>query len=187
MDRRARPQRTVRGCRALFVAGSVALGGCFADPTEVVVVVDTDAQPLQDFEQVEFVFSQGIDSPGPSWNGNTMPVTLGVRPSHSGQTFDVLVRLDARNVPSHFDPNNPSSPQSPLPPFAVRKASEVHFVDGEMRTLFLPIRKACACLDASGMPSHVCANALEPECADLRNPPLGELDEDDLPRLPASK
>jgi hypothetical protein len=167
-----------RGPHPLLLACAAALGGCFADPTEVVVVVDTDAVGGRDFSNVAFIFSQGTDSPPPVSNGTAMPVTLGVRPSRPGQTFDVQVTLETAPVPPRFDPSGQM-----LPPFAIRKAAEVHFVDGEMRTLFIPIPKICACVDASGMPITSCAHALDPECKELRNPPLGEFDQDNLPRL----
>jgi hypothetical protein len=158
---------------------TAALAGCFADPTEVVVVVDTDAKPLTDFGTIEFNFSSGGQASG---SATTLPATVGVRPEGPSAEFDVLVTLNVGV--NNFVPNNPIG-QASLP-FAARKASSVRFVDGEMRVLFIPILRACACVDASGMPSTNCPHALDTDCADLTDPNMAEFDEDNIPRIPPS-
>ncbi len=179
MSTSAHHPRSIR--RGAFVAAlaTAALAGCFADPTEVVVVVDTDAKPLTDFGMIQFTFSSGEQASG---SATTLPATVGVRPQGSTSTeFDVLVTL---NVGVNNFVGNPMV-GAPLP-FAARKASNVRFVDGEMRVLFLPILRACACVDASGMPSTNCPHALDPDCADLTDPNMSEFDDDNIPRLPPS-
>jgi hypothetical protein len=178
------------GLRAVLAAlTATALTGCFADPTEVVVVMDTDAKAPADFTQVQFSFSSGqmifpggIMKPSPggfaSADGSSLPVTVGVIPEGES-AFDVMVTLTT-NASSFDDPMNP-----PLP-FATRSASNVRFVTNEMRTLFIPIPKICACVTATGTPSTNCPHALDPECSDLTSPTLTDFDEDNLPRLPAA-
>jgi hypothetical protein len=166
--------------RALLAALLAApLGGCFADPTEVVIVVDTDATPFKDFAQIMFSFSDGFSAFA---DAATLPATLGVRPGGQSLTFDVIVTL---NTTMSFGQMRAPDGTATLT-FATRKASEVRFVSNEMRVLFLPIPKLCSCTDASGMPITSCAHALDPACLDLRAPPLSELDEDNLPRLAKS-
>ena len=166
---------------------STALSGCFADPTEVVIVVDTDAKVGRDFVDVQFCFSSGAFSPAfeSHANGTSWPVTVGAR--HEGSTpmsFDVLVKLNTTLAP---DPCNSSfRMMQPAPPFDSRKAMDVQFVDGEMRVLYLPLFRVCACVDDAGMPITNCAHALDPDCRDLSNPKLGDFDEDNLPHIPAS-
>ena len=180
------------GLRAVLAAlAAIALSGCFADPTEVVVVMDTDAKAPTDFAQIQFTFfsTGGVTSSDGSKGSNTdafasadgssLPVTVGVIPEGES-AFDVLVTLTTRPW-SSFDPMNP-----PLP-FATRSASNVRFVTNEMRTLFIPIPKICACVTATGTPSTNCPHALDPECSDLTSPTLTDFDEDNLPRLRAAE
>jgi hypothetical protein len=178
MDTRRRLTRV--GARRVLLAALLAapLGGCFADPTEVVVVVDTDATPFKDFAQIMFSFSDGLVSFA---DATALPTTLGVMPGPS-PTFDVVVTLNT--TMSFGQMRGPDGTATPT--FATRKASEVRFVPNEMRVLFLPIPKLCSCTDASGMVITSCANALEPACRDLRAPPLSAFDEDNIPRLAKS-
>jgi hypothetical protein len=177
---------TARSAVSLCLAAA-AVSGCFADPTEVVVVVDTDAKVGRDFIDVQLCFSSG--SFGPSFeshaDGSTWPVTVGAR--HEGgiaPTFDVLVKLNTTFAP---DPcNSTFRGMQPAPPFDTRKAMDVRFVDGEMRALYLPLFRACACVDDAGMPITNCPHALDPDCHDLSNPQLADFDEDNLPHIPAS-
>jgi hypothetical protein len=177
----------VFGVVGLALATS-ALAGCFADPTEVVVVLDTDAKLGRDYNSVQLCFNPGGESDA---DGTTWPVTVGVRKMDATPTFTVLVKLNTTLntfAPGGCDSNPmlPGRTQTTANPFIVRTAKDVQFVDGQMRALFLPLRTMCACVDAAGMPITGCANALEPECADLSNPPLSDFDEDNLPHLPAS-
>jgi hypothetical protein len=160
----------------LAALAASSLAGCIDDPTEVVVVVDTDAQPFKDFAQISFTFDGG-QFPSAFANADALPATIGVTPSNGRTEFNVLVSL---SVTPNFFMGGPNSP----PPFAARKASRIHFVDGEMRVLFLPIFKDCACLDSAGQPITSCAAALEPECHDMVSPALGDFDSDSIPHLP---
>jgi hypothetical protein len=164
---------------------TLGLAGCFDDPTEVVVVLDTDAKVGRDFNDVQLCVNPGGEAHA---DGRTWPVTLGVRKMDATPTFTVLVKLNTTFAPSSCDnPGSfPGKSTGGPNPFDVRTAKDVQFVDGEMRALFLPLLKSCACVDAAGMPITGCANALEPDCVDLSNPRLSDFDEDNLPHLPAS-
>jgi hypothetical protein len=165
----------------------LASSGCFSDPTEVVVVVDTDALVGRDFVDVQLCFSAGASFGAfeSHADGSSLPVTVGVRRAGMATMFDVLVKLNPTfgappcNFPGKMVP-------APPPPFDSRKAMDVQFVDGEMRVLYLPMLKACACVDNTGMPITNCTHALDADCRDLSNPKLGDFDEDNLPHLPAS-
>jgi hypothetical protein len=163
-----------------------ALAGCFTDPTEVVVVVDTDARAGRDFVDVQLCLSSSeFGSFESHADGRTLPVTLGVRRQGTTTMFDVFVKLNTTlgappcNFPGRTEP-------APPPPFDSRKAMDVQFVDGQMRTLYLPMLKDCACVDDTGMPITNCTHALDADCRDLSNPKLGDFDEDNLPHIPAS-
>ena len=168
----------------LIVLAAPALAGCFDDPTEVVVVLDTDAKVGRDFNDVQLCYSTGNEAHA---DGRTWPVTVGVRRMGPTTTFTVLVKLNTTPSPSPCNNNfMPPGTLGASPPFDTRTAKDVQFVDGEMRSLFLPLFKACACVDAAGMPTTNCTHALDPNCEDLSNPKLGDFDEDNLPHLPAS-
>jgi hypothetical protein len=175
---------TARGAVSLWLAAA-AVSGCFADPTEVVVVVDTDAKVGRDFIDVQLCFSSGAFSPTfeSHSDGRTWPVTVGAR-HEVASTFDVLVKLKTTFA---SDGCNSAFPMmQPTLPFDTRKAMDVRFVDGEMRVLYLPLFKICACVDDAGMPITNCQHALDPDCTDLSNPKLGDFDENNLPHIPAS-
>ena len=161
--RRPRPRFNSRGLvlTALVIA---AFAGCFADPTEVVVVVDTDAVSVVDFQQVNYQlgsgFSPGFGS-GAFANPQPMPSTLGVTPSAGATTFDVVVTF-AGNMGQ---------------PFLRRKVSNIRFVPDQIRALFIPMLKACACNGTN------CPHALDDGCRDITAPVLTSFDESNLPRL----
>jgi hypothetical protein len=172
--------------RVLLVAlAAPVLAGCFDDPTEVVVVLDTDAKVGRDFANVQLCFSNA--SSDANADGRTWPVTVGVRKQGTSSMFTVLVKLNTTPAPGQCDNRfMPPGTVTTPPPFDTRTAKDVQFVDGEMRTLFLPLLKACACVDAAGMPTTSCPHALDPGCEDLTSPKLGDFDENNLPHLPAS-
>jgi hypothetical protein len=181
MEARARFPRSGARAAWLAVIASAALAGCFADPTEVVVVVDTDALPGTDYQQMQLTFTsslgQGLFQETAFSNGSQLPVSVGATLSGSSTAFDVVVNLDG----GAFGPvTNVGLP------FSTRKVSSVSFVTDQMRMLFIPMFKKCACVDAAGMPTTSCPHALEPDCHDLVSPPLTAFDADHLPRLPAS-
>ncbi|HVU50261.1 MAG TPA: hypothetical protein VHL80_06225 [Polyangia bacterium] len=176
-------RRLARGLLWIALA-TPALEGCFDDPTEVVVVIDTDAKLGRDYQNVAICFSTGAESDA---TGTTWPVTVGVRKMGTTPTFTVLVSLSTTSSPGGCNSNlRPPGTFGTAPAFDTRSAKDVEFVDGEMRSLFLPLFKACACVDANGMPTTNCQHALDPDCQDLSNPKLGDFDEDNLPHLPAS-
>jgi hypothetical protein len=166
MDARARVGGS--GARGILLAvlAAAPLAGCFADPTEVVVVVDTDGRPFQDFGQVNFQLSSPI-SPGQGAFANAapMPVTLGVTPGQGSttRTFDVTVTLMNLTNGGFF---------------LRRKVSNVSFVSDQMRALFIPMLSICACTGTS------CPHALDDQCRDITAPVLTPFDEGNLPRLP---
>jgi hypothetical protein len=147
---------------ALVVTGVAA--GCFADPTEVVIVVDSDAVAFVDFQQINYQLGSGFSSgfgSGAFANPQPMPSTLGVTPSAGATTFEVVVVLaDNRGQP-----------------FLQRKVSNIRFVPDQIRALFIPILKACACNGTN------CPHALDDGCRDITAPVLTSFDESNLPRL----
>jgi hypothetical protein len=166
---RARSRAGQSGARGVLLAAlaAAAVAGCFADPTEVVVVVDTDARPFQDFGQVTFDLGSPF-SPGQGGafaNAAPMPVTLGVTPAQGSTTsaFDVTVTLMNLTNGGFF---------------LRRKVSNVPFVSGQMRTLFIPMLSICACIGTS------CPHALDAQCRDITAPVLTSFDEGNIPRLP---
>jgi hypothetical protein len=167
----ARPVRGSVWSRVLAVGGVLAaasLAGC-REPTEVVVVVDTDLQQFVDFDSITFsLVSTFGGQAGQVASGRTIPATLGLVPAEDGrQTFDLTVSA----VRDTF--------MFQEPPVVSRRVSNVTFVSGEMRTLFVTLLRFCKCEGTS------CPNALEDDCRDVTNPVLTEFDEDNLPRLQA--
>ena len=174
----AAPAAAGRRLAALAVLAVLAGAGCFDDPTQVVVAVDTDARVGTDFSGVAFLVStpqfqqRCALCPSATSDGHAWPVTLAVAPGDGVPNFTVEVQLTIQ------------SPTQQV--FSTRTAKDVRFVPGQRSVLFIPMLRSCACVDAAGMPITSCARALDPDCVDFSNPPLGELDEDNLPHLPAA-
>ncbi|HEV3032938.1 MAG TPA: hypothetical protein VG319_14920 [Polyangia bacterium] len=164
--RRSGPRFSASG---LVLAALVAASaGCFSDPTEVVVVVDTDAVSFVDFQQIKYQlgFSPNLGGTSAVGNPEPMPSTLGLTPSSPGATtgattFDVVVTF-AGNMGQ---------------PFLQRKVSNIRFVPDQVRALFIPILKACACNGTN------CPHALDDGCRDITAPVLTSFDENNLPRV----
>ncbi|HEY2731805.1 MAG TPA: hypothetical protein VGK52_17805 [Polyangia bacterium] len=139
--------------------------GCFADPTEVVIVVDTDAVAFADFQQINYQlgrgFSPGFEN-GAFANALPMPSTVGVTPSGPGTTTFEVVVIFTGNTGQ---------------PFLQRKVSNIPFVPDQMRALFIPMLKGCACNGTN------CPHALDDGCRDITAPVLTSFDESNLPRL----
>lgn len=154
--------------RAAVLAGALAvLGGC-REPTEVVVVVDTDLTQFVDFDIIGInllsAFGGGASDMATS---RTLPATLGFVPSEGGrQVFAITVSAEV-----NADIN------ARQPPIVSRRVSNIPFVEGEMRTLFVSLLRHCVCQGTS------CPNALDDECRDVTAPTLTDFDEDNLPRL----
>jgi hypothetical protein len=159
----------LRGALALVLAtcAFVSLEGC--EPTEIVVVTDTDAIPGQDFVGVQFQLAQGNFA----WADTShFPVTWGLTPQGSVTDFDVTVTLS--HTLGQFGPDRTDNP------FASRKASHVRFVDGAMKVLFIPVFKSCGCVGTN------CPNPVPTECREMMSPVLADFDEGNIPRLPKS-
>jgi hypothetical protein len=189
----ARPHRCGGlGAAALVVGaalGAAPLAGCFADATEVVVVVDTDML-RSEFGSLGFtVVSTSTNSGAPMAAFNAMttalPATMGVVPVGPSPDFDVTVTMWPPGVVQGGPfgggpfPGGGVVPGSPMPLMS-RKASHVRFVTGEQRTLFLPIARACLCEGTS------CPHALEPACRELISPVLTGFASSGLPRFMAA-
>ena len=131
----------------LFAAASILpLVGC--DPTEVVVVVDTDEPLSSELDVINFQiggpdFAPSFTATAPA---SRLPATLGVTTQGHDQAFNVFVTLNQglSNVP-----------------VLTRNALDVPFSTNEELVLFLPLLKACACEGTN------CANATDPNCLDL--------------------
>jgi hypothetical protein len=163
MDHARRKRRVTGGGLALAL---LMLGGC-RQPTEVVVVADTDLEQFVEFDYIEFQltnqFGPGSFSVGRS---TTLPATIGMVPADNGRpSFDVIVTVNKNS----FD-------QRPLP-LITRRVSNIPFASHELRSVFVPLLRDCMCNGTS------CPNALEPACADIDKPVLTDFDEDDIPRL----
>jgi hypothetical protein len=56
-----------------------------------------------------------------------------------------------------------------------KRVSGISFVSGEMRVVFVPLLRSCACVGTN------CPTG--PECLNINDPVLEPFDEDNLPRL----
>ena len=158
--RRPGPRFNASGL-VLAALAAPMLAGCFPDPTEVVVVVDTDAKPFVDFQQISYQIGPNVG--GAFANPDLMPSTLGVTPSQGATTFEVVVIL-ASNVRGAE--------------FMRRKVSNIRFVRDQMRALFIPMLSVCSCNGTTN-----CPHALDAGCRDITAPVLTSFDESNLPRL----
>jgi hypothetical protein len=148
---------------ALALAGAALLGGCLHDPTEVVVVVDSDLQPGE-FDTIQFVifarsqFNQVAEA-------TQLPATLGIVPSEFGaQQFDVAA-VARRGFDAFGNPNN----------LVQRRVSNIRFVPDEMRAVFITLLRQCMC---NGTNCDI-----DPPCNDIEAPTLIEFDAGNLPHL----
>jgi hypothetical protein len=161
-----RPRSRGFGARGLMLASLTAAvsAGCFADPTEVVIVVDTDATPFRDFGQVNLQVGRAFSpaeasafaSPAPG------PITLGVTPTQGSTSFEVVVMLTGVRTRDAF---------------LQRKVSNVPFVSEQIRALFIPMLSVCSCNGTN------CPHALDAECRDITAPVLTPFDANNIPRL----
>ena len=176
----------MRASRAapLTIASLLALAGCHASVTEVVVVVDTDLSLPAQAETFELEVksprvgtTQVFGAPvrvadgGPTVANGALPrfpATIGLVPrdDRGYEPFDVTATL------LHTAPGGPSEI------VVQRSATGVEFVRGETRTLFLSLLQACACAGTS------CPAA--GACGDLTSPTLSPFDPGHLPRVTSS-
>lgn len=153
---------------SLAVALSVALlSGC-REPTEIIVIVDTDLVLFNDFDNIQFQLPAQFGSGSfPVGTSTILPATMGFVPGEGGRSiFDVTVTAN-KNV------------LQPAPPVVTRRVSNIPFVSGEMRAVFVSLLRQCMCEGTS------CPHALDDECRDVTQPVLADFDEDNLPRLQA--
>jgi hypothetical protein len=149
---------------SFMLAGAALLAGC--DPTEVVVVVDTDVQPSSSDEIDLAVTAQDFGGfPTSTASPFELPITLGVTTKGQESTFQVTVTLirDAQTDRETVD---------------TRIAFDVPFTKDERRALFVPLYNKCV---GTGTAQP---NALDPDCLDLVSPTTTSFDEDNLPRIP---
>jgi len=152
----------------IAMVGVVALVGC--GPTEVVVVIDTDIQPMaSDGLQIQ------ITSPeGDGFSSATLaqlPITLGVTTKGATSTFDVALTLSRSVEPPGRGVDGDT--------IARRNAMDIAFTKDEQRVVFVPLFAKCAGTGGTAFP-----NPLDPDCLDLLSPKTTPLDEDNLPRIP---
>jgi hypothetical protein len=149
---------------ALALALAALLGGCLHDPTEIVVVVDSDLQPGE-FDAIQFVLFGRGQIGGQIAESNAVPATLGIVPSEFGvQQFDIAAV--ARN--SYDGLGNPNI-------VVQRRVSHIRFVPHEMRAVFISLLRQCMCRGTN------CD--INPPCNDVDPPTLLEFDADHLPHL----
>jgi hypothetical protein len=160
----------------LAALAALGLMGCFSDPTEVVVVVDTDATS-RDFVQMQFTTTPGFARPDMLQmpflafaNATPLPVTLGLTPAEdrTPSTFDVIVEFITANGASGVGDI----------PFLHRKVSNINFVPDQIVTLFIPMLSFCSSNGTTSFP-----HALDDECRDITAPVLTKFDEDNIPHL----
>ena len=153
------------GSNVRLAVGALALaflGGCLDDPTEVIIVADTDLTSAE-FGGIEFGLPISFDpvhSFATSWS-TQLPATMGYIPQSGGPTrFDVIVQAK-RSLGGE--------------PVVTKRVSNIPFISGEMRVVFVPLLRSCACQGTN------CPSA--PECLNVVDPVLTSFDEDHLPRL----
>jgi len=158
-----------------MLAALLLAGGCWRDPTEIVIVVDTDLTPNVDFNNL-FIQLENCFFTQCAATAFTLPATLGVVPPSSGVPpgfeagFGVTVSTTVGVTGMFGSSSGPS---------VTRGASGLQFVSDEIRALFLPLYRKCQCQGTT------CPNLADPDCADLNEPALSSFDEDQLPRIGA--
>jgi hypothetical protein len=174
--------------RSAGIVGAVgvtllALTGCHQPVTEVVVVVDTDLSLPAEADTLELdVTTQSLDHAYVYGAGHaattagasalpTFPATLGLVPADAlDASFSVTASLA-------IAPAAGAARQVVV----TRKVSDVRFVSGERRMLFISLLRECAC--ASGSCSGVATSSA---CLNVTNPILLPFDPAHLPQLPST-
>jgi hypothetical protein len=152
---------------ALALSTLLVLGGCWHDPTEIVIVVDSDLKVGTDFDVINFQLGNCLSSQCTA-TSSTLPATLGVVPPSGTQPpgFDTEFSVTVTAFKG-FEST----------PVVARGASMLRFVSNDVRSLFLPLLGRCECQGTT------CPNLADPDCADIDEPVLTEFDEDHLQRL----
>ncbi len=152
------------------LASLAALAGCGPTPTEVVVVIDTDIQPMAtDGLQIQITSAEGDGFSNATLA--QLPITLGVTTKGATSTFDVALTLSRAVEPPGRGGDSAT--------IARRNAMDVAFTKDEQRMVFVPLFAKCAGTGGTAFP-----NPLDPDCLDLLSPKTTPLDEDNLPRIP---
>jgi hypothetical protein len=167
------------GALVVVASGLAALAGCLPDPTEVVVVVDTDLTQFVDYDVIDIQLTPRNSAGFQCATGSpsTLPITLGVIPQGGGAFKVTASALKGSPCMQQFGPA-PFGQQTVS--VVTRMVSNVPFVADERRALFITLLRQCMCQGTT------CAHALEPECRDVTAPVLTDFDEDNIPHLPAS-
>jgi hypothetical protein len=163
-----KPRSTSRARGALGVlalACGFLLGAC-REPTEIVVVVDSDLQPGVDFDLIRFVMFNNGSFRSELASATTLPATLGVVPPEFGRQpqFNMTVEV-TKGVDVNFNPKTIVS----------RGISDVRFVPDKQRAVLVEIWRECLC-NGTNCPGG-------PKCSDIIAPVLLDFDEDAIPRL----
>lgn len=156
------------------LALSTLLGGCLKDPTEIVIVADSDLTPFVDFDVIEFIgfphfpdsFGRGTSTTGNQWATATkLPATLGIVPQEfAAQNFDVMVTASRG-----FDVNGQRMH------LVTRRVSNISFVPDQQRAVFITLLRECKCTGTN------CPN--DDVCKDVTAPVLLPFDEENIPHL----
>jgi hypothetical protein len=163
-------------------AAALTLAGCHDPVTEVVVVIDTDLSLPAEADTLEvqvtsprgtqtFTYGQVSAPTGPNALPK-FPATIGVVPSDGSEAlFTVTATL-------LLTPNDPRFGNQVV---VARKATDVRFVHGQTRMLFVSLLRACRCVGTS------CPDPRgTTECSDLAGPTLADFDPGHLPRATSS-
>jgi hypothetical protein len=169
-------RRNLGAFARLAALAAAAFTGCFSDPTEVVVVVDTDATS-RDFVQMQFMTTPGVARPDllempflAVADATPLPVTLGLTPAagRTSSTFDVIVEFITAGAAGG----------SGELPFLHRRVSNISFVPEQIMTVFIPLFRFCSSNGTTSFP-----HAQDDECRDITAPVLTKFDEDNIPHL----
>jgi hypothetical protein len=161
----------------LVAAGLVAsAGGCgTSDPTEIVVVVESDiAVPdAVDTISVQYAVGDGLPLANQFPQGyeaciSGLPLAFAFHPSPGVDVFGVSVELLKEEPPVG------------ALLVAVRSLTGVRFVPGRQLMYSLSISGTCACQGTQ------CPNAQLPECGDVADPELGPYDAAQAPPIHAT-
>ncbi len=158
--------------RTLVGVGLLALAGCHSPVTEVVVVIDTDLSTPSEANILQLQITSADANATQVFGGfdhvPTFPATIGLVPGPGApEPFSVTATLSLT-----------SSQMKEQQIVAVRKATDVRFVDGQTRTLVLTLLRACAC-KGTNCPDP----GTTPPCGDLVAPTLTPFDPNHIPHV----
>ena len=159
--------------RTLVALGFLALAGCHSPVTEVVIVIDTDLSTPSEADTLQLQITSATSDTTQTFGGGpfarqqplpTFPATIGLVPGPGTPVpFSITATLSLTN---------------PEEIVAVRKATDVQFVQGQTRALVLTLLRACAC-KGTNCPGP----STTPPCGDLVAPTLTPFDPNHIPHL----